>query len=369
MSSWAAEHRRQQAAWRREERASRRRQKELERLIKERTKLSELEQARLDVEVHENAIEELLSVHREQSERINWPRLASALPPHAPAQIGRHEFAALLAQGIAPRPATVHGNDATVEEAHLNDEEAHRQAQADHQSRIAEQQRLQALAKRVLAGQPQAYSEAIAEFSPFEGIAALGSSIHLTVHGPKLIGCVLTVHGREVIPAEAKSLTAAGKLSVRPMPRERFHEIYQDYVCGCALRVARELLALLPVDTVLVTASVDGIDSRTGSRADLPVLSVAFDRVAVERLSFERLDPSDAMENFVHRGDAKTSRKSGEFIPVVPLDLEDGVFAQLELQDLSKLLTGARQLRAEIVSKIVPQTQPAEPAGQTLLST
>ena len=131
--------------------------------------------------------------------------------------------------------------------------------------------------------------------------------------------CVLTVNGREVIPAETKSLTTAGKLSMKAMPKGRFHEIYQDHVCGCALRVARELLALLPVDTVLVTASVDGIDSRVGSRANLPVLSVAFDRATMDRLDFERLDPSDAMENFVHRGDAKTSRKSGEFLPIVPL--------------------------------------------------
>ena len=38
------------------------------------------------------------------------------------------------------------------------------------------------------------------------------------------------------------------------MPKGRFHEIYQDYLCGCLLRVAREVFALFPVDTVLVTA-------------------------------------------------------------------------------------------------------------------
>lgn len=38
------------------------------------------------------------------------------------------------------------------------------------------------------------------------------------------------------------------KLSVKAMPKGRFHEVYQDYACGCCLRIGREVLALLPVD-------------------------------------------------------------------------------------------------------------------------
>ena len=38
----------------------------------------------------------------------------------------------------------------------------------------------------------------------------------------------------------------------KPMPKGLFHGIYLDYLCGCVLRVAREVFALLPVDTVLV---------------------------------------------------------------------------------------------------------------------
>jgi hypothetical protein len=167
---------------------------------------------------------------------------------------------------------------------------------------------------------------------------------------------VLTVNGREAIPAEVKSLTAAVKLSVKTMPKPRFHEIYQDYVCGCVLRLAREVLALLPVDEVLVTASVNGTDPRTGKPAELPVLSVAIARAVVELLDFERLDPSDSMENFPHRGDVKASRKGGEFVPIVPLTPVDLAPPQPEQINLTGLLTNLRQLRAEIGSKIKPAT-------------
>src|SRR5438034_3714885 len=169
---------------------------------------------------------------------------------------------------------------------------------------------------RVQAGEPRAYTEALSGSLTLTEISNLGSAIHMTVHDPKLIECELKVNGRDVIPADAKSLTAAGKLVVKAMPKARFHEVYQDYVCGCILRLAREMFALLPVDTVILTAAVDGIDSRTGHTAELPVLSVVAARPEIERLDFDHLDPSDALENLQHRGDVVTSRKSGEFIPI-----------------------------------------------------
>ena len=147
----------------------------------------------------------------------------------------------------------------------------------------------------------------------------LGSSINFTIHGAKLIECVLKINGKQAIPAEAKTLTASGKVSVKPMPKGRFHEIYQDYLSGCVLRVAREAFALLPVDTVLLTASADSLDLRTGHTVEQPVLSVAMPRSAVARLNFDQLDASDAMENFQHRGDFKASRKSESFNFILPL--------------------------------------------------
>ena len=352
MSSWTAEIRRREAEKRREEREARKRYKDLERRIKERAKLSALEQARLEVEAHENALEVLLSVHKEQSASIEWARFVSALPPHVPLKPGRHEFAAVLKHGVASLANAAGSGSSAAEEAQGIDEREEETAQEDYARKLAEWERMRALAKRVLSGESGAYSEAISEFSSLAEVAGLGTSLHMTVHGPKLIECALTVSGRETVPTEVKSLTAAGKLSVKAMPKPRFHEIYQDYVCGCVLRLAREILALLPVDAVLVTASVNGTDTRSGQAAALPVLSVTVTRTAVDRLDFEKLDPSDSMENFVHRGDVMASRKSGEFVPILPLTPADLTPTQPERMDFSGLLASLRQLRAEIGSKL-----------------
>ncbi len=356
MGSWNADPRKLQAAQRRGEREATRRQKELERRLKEQAKLSALEQARLEVEAYENELEVLLSIHKERSAAVDWRALAYALPPHEPARLARHELAALAKQ-------------TGVEEAREVDEREYQTARARYETEFAQWNKMHSLARRVLAGEGRAYTEAVSESSALTEISNLGSSIQMTVHDAKVIGCELKVNGRDVIPADAKSLTAAGKLVLKAMPKAQFHEIYQDYVCGCVLRLAREMFALLPVDTIILTATVDGIDSRTGHTAELPVLSVAAGRSQIEDLDFEHLDPSDAIQNFQHHGDVMTSRKSGEFVPIIPLSPADVALPSPETMDFTSLVARVKQFRVELSAMLKPaipeMTAAMEPSDST----
>lgn len=348
MSSWSAEIRRLEAGQRRNEREEKKRQKELERRLKEQTKISALEQARLEVEAYENALEVLLSVHKEQNTPMDWRRFASMLPPHEPPRLARHELTALLKHAVAAAFQTAEEGDTGVESARSEDELEHEAARAEYEKEFAQWDRLHSLALRVLAGEPRAYTQAVSEFPNLAEISNLGSAIHMTVHDAKLVECVLKVNGRDSIPSETKSLTAAGKVAVKAMPKARFHEIYQDYVCGCLLRLAREMFALLPIETLLLTATVDGIDSRTGHAAELPVLSMVAPRAVIERLQFEKLDPSDALENFQHRGDVMASRKSDAFVRVVPLTPDEIAVTDSKTTDLKQLVARVRQFRTEL---------------------
>jgi hypothetical protein len=159
------------------------------------------------------------------------------------------------------------------------------------------------------------------------------------------------VNGRQAIPSEVKTLTASGKISVKPMPKGRFHELHQDYLCGCVLRVAREVFALLPVETLLLTAVADSFDSGTGQKVEQPVLSLAMPRATIARLDFDRLDPSDSMENFLHRGDLKASRKSEGFQPVTPLTPSDIPATSVDDLGILDLLSKVRIVREELRTK------------------
>lgn len=353
---------------RRQQRDAQKRQRELERQNKEQAKLSAIEQARLEVETHENKLEVLLSVHREQGEIWDWVALAASLPPPCPQKNSNHELKMkqLMLVSFTCQKESV---EAAIEQARLQDEQAFQEAMQTYANEKVEQEKMKSLAFRILAQEHKAYIEALVEFSPLREISDLGSLLHFAVHSATLIECEMKVNSTQTIPTEVKNLTSSGKMSVKPMPKGRFHEIYQDYVCGCMLRVAREVFAMLPVETLLVTASADLLDSRTGQTVEQPVMSAAMSRVVIAKLHFEHLDPSDALENFQHRGDFKASRKSGVFQPIAPLTPVD--IAQNSIEDMGfhDLLSNIQKMRAELKAKItqlsqctsddLPQTSPS----------
>lgn len=342
-----------EAAQRRQQRDAQKRLRELERQAKEKAKLSTIEQARLEVERYENELEVLLSVHKEQGEVRDWLALAASLPPYPPRKFSLLELKARQhAELSSLRPSPQHDPETDLATAQSADEQNFQETLGIFSKTKSEWERMKDLAPRILAGEHKAYTEALVELSPLVELSDLGTSIYFTVHHAKLLECVLKVNGRQVIPAEVKSLMASGKISVKAMPKARFHEIYQDYVCGCVLRVAREVFTMLPVETVLVTASVDALDPRTGQAVEQPVLSVAIPRAAVARFDFGALDPSDAMESFLRRGDFKASRKSGEFVPITPLALADLPQTFSESTDVRDLLVNMQRLRNDLKAEI-----------------
>jgi len=340
-----------EAAHRRQQRDAQKRQRELEHQIKEQAKLSVIEQARLEVEAHENILEVLLSVHKEQGETWDWIALAATIPPPFPQKNSYNELK--TKQLVLVSSMRENGNaEVAVEQARLRDEELFQEAIQNYGVEKSEQEKLKDLAFRILAQEHKAYIEALVEFSPLREISDLGSLIHFTVHNSSLIECKMKVNSTKTIPTEVKALTTSGKLSVKAMPKGRFHEIYQDYVCGCMLRVAREVFAMLPVETMLVTASADLLDSRTGHITVQPVLSAAMPRAVINRLNFEHLDPSEALDNFSYRGDFKATRKSGVFQPITPLTPADVTQNSIENLGFHDLLGNIRMMRQELKSQI-----------------
>jgi hypothetical protein len=353
---WKGTLRAMEAAQRRQQRDAQKRQRELERQNKEQAKLSAIEQARLEVETHENKLEVLLSVHKEQGEIWDWVALAASMPPICPQKNSNHELKTkqlMLVSYLRQKENA----EIAIEQARLQDEQVFQEAMQAYDNEKAEQEKLKNLAFRILAHEHKAYIEALVEFSPLREISDLGSSLHFTVHCATLIECGMKVNSTQTIPTEVKTLTSSGKLSVKPMPKGRFYEIYKDYLCGCVLRVAREVFAMLPVETLLVTASADSLDPRTGQTAEQSVLSVAIPRAVVERLEFDRLNPSDAMENFQIRGNFQALRKTEVFQPITPLTPADIIHEAVENMGLRELIAKVQRLREELKSKIAELSQ------------
>jgi hypothetical protein len=344
MAGWESIRRSAIAAEKRAARESVQRQREFERRAKEQAKLSALEQAKLEVETHENKFEVLLSVHKEQGELWDWSAIGAKLPPPEPKKSSRHEQRAKQNAAVV-HPEQRSNLQSAFDPACHQDTEEFRQSVLSFTDEHRDRERFHALARRVCAGDVKAYAEVLENFSPLLELAHFGSSIDFTFHSSRLIECSLSVTSSHAVPNEIKILTASGKVSVKAMPLARLHEIYQDHVCSCILRVARETFALLPIDTVLITAATAVFDSATGTTAQKPVLSTALTRAQTVGLNFALLDPSDAIETFLHRGEFKATRKSGAFLPITPLTPKDLGQMSLESQSFSELLATVQTLR------------------------
>jgi len=339
------------SSYARQERAVRRLARELAQQQKEKAKLDEQARARLEVQSYENRIDQLISLHREAGPSWDWGRVACSLPPLPPQKRGRNEFKVRQAYAIRSKEEQA-GFEADLEVALAADNEAYRISLHAHGLRMAEWEKQIALAGRICRRDISGYQEAIEQLSPLAELAEIGSDIAFAIQSPYLLKCVLSTNGQSVVPSETKSLTSTGKLSEKATPRSRFHEIYQDYVCGSVLRVMREIFALLPVEHVLVTAVAPVFDSGTGVTSEQPVLSVIASRQDLSPVDWDHVDPSDAVDRLIHRGDFKASRKSGAFVPIEPLRAESVAPAPGQHGSLAPLLARAVVLQTDLQSEI-----------------
>ncbi len=316
-------------ATRRAERESRKRQRELEKRRKEMARAEEREKAAYEVELFENEIERLLSVHKDQPQPWDWKTLSETSDPPAPSDDGPLERAARealanyrpgffdnLFGGAKKKIAEL---EAQIQAGRKNDAINLTAARRRHEEECAQAEAQRTFARRMLDGDTDAYAQALTEINPFEEISELGASISFPLIESKRIAVRLHAKGETVVPAEEKKLTSTGKLSTKTMAKGRFYEIYQHYLCGCALRIGRELFALLPIDDALIHVVTVGVDSRTGHDVDETLISVLMPRSKFAELNFKRLEPPASMELFEHR---MSLRKTAGFKPVKPLSFE-----------------------------------------------
>ncbi|MBS1662820.1 MAG: hypothetical protein JST68_17375 [Bacteroidetes bacterium] len=317
------------AALNRMERAHNRRVHREAQIEKARQKEEVLANAALSVQRYNELIELLTNTHKEEVESMDWqslyeePAPSSPVPSHALEQKAalrlsryRPSFFDNLFKIVAKRIKKLENK---VIKAREEDAALFTKAESAYQKAIAEWEFLHNMADGVLRQNIMAYKDAVAHFNPFSEMAALGLSIYFIFHSDHVVA-ELEIQSDDILPREILSLTSTGKLSRKNMPTSRFNELYQDHACSSVLRVGREVLALLPVDFVIVNAVADLLNSATGRVESQTVVSVIILPDTLDRLQFDRLNPSDSMQNFVHR---MQFSKAGGLSPVKPLTVDD----------------------------------------------
>ena len=151
------------------------------------------------------------------------------------------------------------------------------------------------MAPAILAGDIDAYLQLIYEVNPLDDLLDYGSGFTFGTDDPARMHVEFTVNTDALSSARASLL------------RAEYNNLLQDYICSAAIRIARDVFALLPVQECIVHAQMK----------DETVLSVAFDRAGMEKIRFGFIDPGDVMARF--RLHMNYSDSAG-FAPVEPIE-------------------------------------------------
>ena len=150
-------------------------------------------------------------------------------------------------------------------------------------------------APAVLAGDIDAYLQVIYEVGPLDDLLEFGSQFEFGTDRASLMEVEFTVN-EETLESQRLEKNVI-----------QFYDLLQDYVCSTCIRIARDILALLPVAEVVVHAVLGG-DT---------VVSVRFDRATMDTIKFGWVDPSDVLDRFRHNMDFASGKG---FAPVERID-------------------------------------------------
>lgn len=301
------------------ERESKRRQKELERLQKEQAKLDMLAQAAHEVEVFENLIDRLTTLHSEPFEALDWQVLSEEPPPTAPEnqrtreQVARKAFEtykpSFFDKLFGKSPQKLAALESEIQKAINEDHDTNVIKTKTHeQQRKAWEDRV-AFANRINDNDLSAYTELGEQLGLFEEIEEFGIQTEIGFLSDSIAKIRLSIHGEDIIPKEKKVLLQSGRLSVKNMPKGEFYEHFQDHVCSSALRVANETFAALPtMKEAFVDVFDNMLNTATGHIEDTAILSVRIPRATLEKINLATIDASDSMQNFVHHMNFKKTK-------------------------------------------------------------
>lgn len=330
MRAIEADARRQQRATASAERDSMRQHRELQRRQQEADKYSAQVRARYDFDCFTNYLELLVSVHKDCGRPWDWHAIAREEPPPHPLRSDQNEASArkALAEHKSGFFDRLFGWDKkqiaplkqAVVQAHKADDEAYLKAVQQHQAAYSAWNMRKTQSQHILARDVRAYATVLQLAGALNELAAFQVQIALTATEPDAIAFSCSITNDQMVPRDELKISAAGKLSEKPIPMGRYWALYQDHVCSAAIRVARETFAVLPVSRVIVNIGPVRMNTSTGHTETVTFLAVHFVRGALDLLNLANIDPSDSMKNFHHRMKFK---KTTGFEPVEPITLDE----------------------------------------------
>jgi hypothetical protein len=315
------------AALRRRELVAQAKQAERDRRTaqREQARAADRAYAEHEVGIYENHCEYLKSMHKDCGPRWDWQQVVSQNSPTVPQPLCTNQLRA-RAELDAYQPSfwdnifgLVAKKRTTLEiriaQAQREDAAAFAQLQADYALQLERHQWETRVAIGILRGDVECYREALEGLDPFAELSDARVSVDV-VSLQRDVATLQCLVDKTILPEDEKKLTSSRKLTTRALAQTAMWAMYQEFVASCALRVGREVFAILPVGRVIVNVAEAGIEASTGQNAMLTLLAVSLEREVLESFRFESIDPVASLRNLPNRISFK---KSTGFEPVEPM--------------------------------------------------
>lgn len=273
-------------------------------------KMQMVDRAREAVDLQEQYLDGIQSIHKKFSQTINWKGFIETPEPDSPTRkYFNEEEAKVKWESYSPsffikilklgewRKERLR---IKIEKARSEDELVFEKLMAQYKSDYDKWNNEKKLAERVCSGDLTAYEEVMREQSIITGGSLKCSSYTLKFEGEVLIIEADVLTEDQVLPNKIYSLTKTGKVSEKNFSTTQYNQLYQDYVCSSALAVAKVFLNLFPLEKVVINSMSQVLNTATGTLERQTLLSVFIPKTTLTKINLQHVDPSDCMKNFVH---------------------------------------------------------------------
>lgn len=206
-----------------------------------------------------------------------------------------------------------------------------------------------ALTRKVLDGELEGYQKAWEGHKSLKELKDIGAS-SVDIQSATQKQCVMEVKiasCKDVVPREKYTCLKSGKLSVKPMSKTDYNELFQAHACSIMIRLAREAFALLPIELVVVTAVSSFLNEANGHNEDWAFISVIFPRDEFTAINFRNIDPASCVKSFAHRMDFRKTKGFREIEPVTFSEYELGTVKSMS-RKLDELAQTAEHLENRV---------------------
>jgi len=260
-------------------------------------------------DTYDEYLSSLLSVHKASSERIDWASFSLAPHPKLPVKESKKQFEAeynyqtyepTFLDYITLQHRKKMGDLLDkIELAKHADDLIYNAILKEFRNEAQDWKKIQAITNGIREGEVAAYQKAIDFFDPFAAISLPGIQVLCETFNDHII-VNLHLNAAKVIPDYVINRTADGRLSNTLLNVSDYNRLLHDYACGCALRSAREIFALLPVNFVSVNIVAELVNSSIAETQRKTILSIKFDQENLRKLDFNTMNCQALLAVFSH---------------------------------------------------------------------